>query len=219
MEAKSQEEKKVRTKRCCGCKQKLPATSEYFHKDKSKPDGLNGKCKQCMKAQNRKYYEQNKNELLLKARERKRVQKRKETRKRAWKNRHEKLARLGNDLTEKQWRETLEEFNYSCAYCGLEQSEEVILQKEHIVPVDQGGPITKWNIIPACSSCNASKANQELVDWYVIQPFYSAERLAKIVDFRAKYERLKHQNDDKAKNNKSDSESSEERLLTHARQQ
>lgn len=35
-------------KRCTKCDQEFPATTEYFHKDKSKPDGLVLRCKSCV---------------------------------------------------------------------------------------------------------------------------------------------------------------------------
>lgn len=42
------EEQAKRKKRCTGpCDRLLPATSEFFHRDKQKPDGLQPQCKVC----------------------------------------------------------------------------------------------------------------------------------------------------------------------------
>ena len=51
-----------------------------------------------------------------------------------------------------QWLETLEYFNYKCAYCG-ERDYEFI---EHYLPVHVAGT-TASNCVPACASCNALK--------------------------------------------------------------
>ncbi len=170
-------------KRCCACKQILDATPENFSKDKTKKDGLNGMCKVCSREHSKAHYADNSEEILRKGKEKRRDIKRKNTKKRAWNNRHDKQALLLNDLTDAQWQDTLQEFGNCCAYCGSTQD----LQKEHIVPVDSYGPTTKWNVIPACNSCNGSKANSDLLKWYMSRPFFSTERLTKIVAFMDKY--------------------------------
>jgi hypothetical protein len=50
-----------------------------------------------------------------------------------------------------QWLETLEYFDYKCAYCG--GNYEVI---EHYLPNHKAGT-TVSNCVPACSSCNVMK--------------------------------------------------------------
>jgi len=66
-------------------------------------------------------------------------------------NQRAKQAGARHDLTIEQWLETLEYFNYRCAYCGGKY--EVI---EHYLPVQKAGT-TVSNCIPACLSCNALK--------------------------------------------------------------
>ena len=61
----------------------------------------------------------------------------------------------------------LEKFNYSCLYSdtlliGGEQS----IHIDHIIPVTMGGPTDDWNCIPVCGSCNESKSNRHLLDWW-----------------------------------------------------
>ena len=63
--------------------------------------------------------------------------------------------------------DTLEKFNYSCLYSdtlliGGEQS----IHIDHIIPVTMGGPTDDWNCIPVCGSCNESKSNRHLLDWW-----------------------------------------------------
>lgn len=66
-------------------------------------------------------------------------------------NQRAKQAGARHDLTLEQWLETLEYFNYKCAYCGAEY--EVI---EHYLPVGRAGT-TVSNCVPACLHCNLMK--------------------------------------------------------------
>ncbi|MMZ45693.1 HNH endonuclease [compost metagenome] len=83
-------------------------------------------------------------------------------------------------LTLQDWRDALLHFRGCCAYCGKKQARNVILTKEHVVPVSQGGPTLRTNIIPACTSCNCSKGDTPLLEWYLKHSGFSAERLALI---------------------------------------
>lgn len=48
------------TPKLCGtCKKELPATAEYFHRDKSKKDGLTSCCKLCVKVHKKRWYDAN----------------------------------------------------------------------------------------------------------------------------------------------------------------
>ena len=40
------------------------------------------------------------------------------------------------------------------------------LHRDHVVPVALGGPHIIENIVPACRSCNASKASSDVGVWY-----------------------------------------------------
>lgn len=105
------------------------------------------------------------------------------------KHSHERRARMREliyDLTEEQWQDTLKEFSHSCAYCGKTNCK---LEQEHVVPVTSDGGYTKHNIVPACKSCNVSKHDTELVEWYKKQDYFSNERLLKVLDFSESYAR------------------------------
>lgn len=83
-------------------------------------------------------------------------------------------------LTEEEWLETVEYFNFQCAYCGEENDD---LTFDHFYPFSKGGEFAKGNIIPSCSSCNSSKQAELFDAWYPKQPFF---------DQRKEIEILKH---------------------------
>lgn len=60
----------VSEKRCSKCGEKFPPTTEHFHRDKTRRDGLNPSCKQCARANTRAWYAKNREELRKKARAR-----------------------------------------------------------------------------------------------------------------------------------------------------
>jgi hypothetical protein len=66
-------------------------------------------------------------------------------------NQRAKKAGARHDLTMEQWLETIEYFDYKCAYCG--GNYEVI---EHYLPIPKAGT-TVSNCVPACFSCNVMK--------------------------------------------------------------
>lgn len=53
-------------RRCISCSMEYPATPEYFHRDKTKPDGLDPRCKPCRKDMARQYFLKNKETILQK---------------------------------------------------------------------------------------------------------------------------------------------------------
>ena len=85
-----------------------------------------------------------------------------------------------NDFNIKQWRECLNHFDNKCAYCG---KQEEVLQREHVIPVSRGGSNTKTNIIPSCGSCNYSKGDKTIFEWYCTSENYSEERNNKILKY------------------------------------
>src|SRR5699024_11570052 len=94
--------------------------------------------------------------------------------------RRARMAQLPHDLTLDEWEDTLEYFDYSCAYRGVSDDN---LGKEHVIPIVKGGGYTVDNIIPACQSCNSSKHTTDLEEWYVSYEHYDEDRLNKILDY------------------------------------
>lgn len=66
-----------------------------------------------------------------------------------------------HDLSEQQWA-ALKTAWGGCAYCGATDGP---LQRDCVLPLSRGGRYTLDNIVPACSSCNASKCNDEVTGW------------------------------------------------------
>lgn len=66
-----------------------------------------------------------------------------------------------HDLSPEQWT-ALQESWGGCAYCGATGTP---LQRDCVLPISRGGRYTLANIAPACSSCNASKCNDEVTGW------------------------------------------------------
>ena len=81
------------------------------------------------------------------------------------------------DLAEAEWADALHYFD-GCAYCGAKRGP---FHREHIHPASKGGGLTRRNIVPACISCNQSKKDRLLHDWYKFTEFYSDERLFRLV--------------------------------------
>lgn len=64
-----------------------------------------------------------------------------------------------------------------CAYCGVENPSTL----DHIKPRSKGGTTNTQNLIPACSSCNRSKASQEVFSWFRSHPKWTAKREADLL--------------------------------------
>lgn len=77
---------------------------------------------------------------------------------------------LPHDLTDQQWRVTLEAFGFRCAYCG-ELPDSINcprygkLVQEHLVALNKGGGYTFGNIVPSCEKCNNSKRDHNWRGW------------------------------------------------------
>lgn len=89
------------------------------------------------------------------------------------------------EYTHQDWKETVIFFGGECAYCGKTTRKGERLTRDHLVPVSQGGTTTQRNIVPACSSCNSAKSDQEWREWFMRQPFFSQERMNRIFRWRS----------------------------------
>ena len=98
---------------------------------------------------------------------------------------YERCGELSS-YTVEEWHEVMFHFNGQCAYCGKLQKrgKKNRLSRDHIVPVTKGGYTVKTNIIPCCGTCNRSKNNSMLLDWYPKQVFYDRDRLRKILEWQ-----------------------------------
>lgn len=70
------------------------------------------------------------------------------------------LSRIGTEsFSERDWQATKDYFEHRCAYCGVEGD----LVIEHAIPINKErlGEHRLGNLVPACRSCNAKKADQD----------------------------------------------------------
>lgn len=197
---------------CSKCGISKPETEEFFRKrGTTDRGGLRPDCRDCSTARDRAYYEANRERVRAmqaahypKKRaymlEYKRAYYRTERGKavirranRKWSQspegrmrlamlqqmRRARVAGLESAFTEHDWTLCLEWFERRCAYCGAGGD----LHQEHVVPVGSGGPYVPWNIVPACLSCNSSKHDKPLDEWFPRQASYSEERVEMIVSY------------------------------------
>ncbi|GMX64449.1 HNH endonuclease signature motif containing protein [Paenibacillus elgii] len=78
-----------------------------------------------------------------------------------------------HDVTNNEWENCKNYFNYRCAYCGYPTEEHFIKRKEkciwsdfHKEHFDHDGSNDITNLIPSCLWCNSSKHQSEYDDWY-----------------------------------------------------
>ena len=146
------------------------------------------KKKEYMKEYNKKYYENNKDSLTESRKEYREYNKDKIK----GYNHKRRALKLGNggSYTKEQWLDTLEYFDYKCAYTGecIKHSCHV----EHIVPISKGGTSYIWNLVPSTESANCSKGNRGMEEWYREQEYFCEERLNKILEYQKyMYEKYK----------------------------
>lgn len=51
----------------------------------------------------------------------------------------------------------------ACTYCGAPGG-----TVDHVVPLSRGGQHAEGNLVPACRSCNSSKADKLLIEWLIV---------------------------------------------------
>lgn len=87
-----------------------------------------------------------------------------------------------HDISTKEEQAMLKVFNYQCAYCGmtLKEHREKFNEKLHNDHVEHEGYNDLRNDVPACKSCNCSKWQHPIDEWYKEQSFYSEDRHNKI---------------------------------------
>jgi len=88
-----------------------------------------------------------------------------------------------HDITDSEWKNELEVFNYECAYCGITEEESLRIHKQvlHKDHADHTGANDLRNSIPACRSCNSGKHQDDIEEWYKERDFYDEDRFDKII--------------------------------------
>lgn len=149
------------------------------------------------------YYYDNREEILSKKREKYKANTEQEKeRKKQWRinnpgkafsidiktriKRQEKINQY-KDITNEQWLEMMNYFNWSCAYSGAVFSSHNIENDrttDHIVALNNNGPHVIWNCVPATTSCNSSKQDKDMLDWYKEQEYFDENKLNKIYEWQ-----------------------------------
>jgi hypothetical protein len=99
--------------------------------------------------------------------------------------RRSRKMNLDSTFTSEQWVLCKQYFNNTCCYCG----EKAELSQDHFIPLSSNGEYTKYNIVPACKSCNSSKFNNHFLEWYPMQEFYDKQREQKILEYLNSHEK------------------------------
>jgi 5-methylcytosine-specific restriction endonuclease McrA len=71
-----------------------------------------------------------------------------------------------------------------CAYCGKDYGENPPKRSvhiDHIIPMVQGGPNSRWNLTKVCSGCNSSKGSASLLDFYGRSGEFTEDRYGRVV--------------------------------------
>jgi 5-methylcytosine-specific restriction endonuclease McrA len=76
-------------------------------------------------------------------------------------------------------RSILEAFDHRCAYCDAKLTAGNTTL-DHVRPKAKGGQTERRNLVACCSQCNGLKGAQPYREWLRSQPFWSAEREARI---------------------------------------
>ena len=135
------------------------------------------------KEEAKEYYEKNKEKLLEYKK-----QWRKENPNKIfnYNNKRRQLEEQGNGITKEQWLEMMNFFDWCCAYSGEyiggKQSNN-IRSIDHIIPLNLNGENEVWNCVPSHVFYNKSKHDKNMLEWYILQPFYTEERLNKIYEW------------------------------------
>lgn len=178
-------------KRCSRCKRYLPATNEYFHRNRATKDGFQHYCKECQLAVAKRYREQNPDkakesnrkwhnenldiahliqrrwyeanrEKRLKYYSRWRRSNRNATRQHSAKRRARKLG-AGGEISALDIKLQYDRQLGKCYWCGRNVGESYHV--DHVIPLSRGGSNTPCNIVIACPTCNYSKKDKLPHEW------------------------------------------------------
>lgn len=202
-------EYKICTNKLCVDPMK-PSTEEYFYKQKVRTEHkgtyykLASWCKECAKGNSANWSNSNPNkrkeiqdkynhtpvrkEMIAESNE----LRRKNGKYREWqrnnpdkvRNNYFKRMHKNHNISSDEKLACKEYFNYECAYCGMTETEckNRYNNQLHMDHFDHKGDNDLTNAVPACKSCNCSKGDKEIDDWYNgTKVFYTDEKLNKII--------------------------------------
>lgn len=203
----------ITTKDCTDCKRHKPLSEFYQQKKTSKKSGeyvyYVPQCKECTKSRAIKWKGENRESFLESQKKRNKkfaMQMRENTKRRRENGEYRKwqqnnkdkikeyqLQRTMNkthDISNEEWINCKEHFNFACAYCGISEEEAKkeygnFLHKEH---VEHNGSNEIDNCIPACKRCNGLKWTFSMDEWYnELNDYYTPQRYEKIIGWLIKF--------------------------------
>lgn len=136
---------------CIVCKEEKPLTSEFFHREKSRPKGFCYRCKSCKKVQqDNRTYQTRKDKPAYKRAQRKYIYTEEFRAKSLYRGykRIDKEKGYENDLT---LNCIIEARALPCTYCGFKSS--------GLDRIDNSQGHTKANTVPCCRECNTARMN------------------------------------------------------------
>ncbi len=157
-------------RQCAVCGDTYPGTPEYFRRDSSKPDGLQGSCRACKaKLDNDWYYAHWKEE-----REKQRIYQRSYYKtadgilsRRASNLRRRKAVReAGGSVSADEIWQMYESQDALCAYC--EEPLFGTFHVEHMQPISKGGRNDWTNVAIACPNCNWRKRDKTTEEFMAV---------------------------------------------------
>ena len=101
--------------------------------------------------------------------------------------RRQREENQGKGITNEQWKEMMDFFNWTCAYSGKYlggNDNKNIRTIDHIVALDNDGEHEIWNLVPMVRSYNISKYTNNMLEWYLQQEYFDIDRLTKIYEWR-----------------------------------
>ena len=137
--------------------------------------------------QNKQYYEINKERILERCKIYRNSPKGQVNRFNSFSKRRVKKYNLGNGISEEQWLEMMNYFNWECAYSNKYiggSNNKTFRSIDHIIPISKGGLHEIWNVVPMDKGLNSSKNDKDMLQWYKEQTFFSEERLHKIYEWQ-----------------------------------
>lgn len=198
----------IENKLCRECKEWKPMNTDYFYINKTNgTDGFHTWCKDCSRKKAKKvrndnidryrektyqHYQENKEQYDNRRKQwmednseyRKQYYRDYQKNNKEYFSEYFKVRQMNkrHEISKEEWKECLNYFNYSCAYCGMSEkkAKEIFNKKLHKEHVDHEGSNDLSNAIPACTGCNSSKWAHPMEEWYTNMGFYSEERLSKI---------------------------------------
>ncbi len=172
-------------KRCNKCKE--VKSLDEFHKNKSSRDGLQGRCKPCVRETVAGYKAANRGKVLAAGRAyaarvraedpekhrargrlydaaylaRMRTERPEAYRERWTRDGNLRRARMADVAHESYSRaDIFAAYANECVYCGSPAE-----HLDHVVAISKGGPDAAHNLLPACAPCNLSKSDKSLAEW------------------------------------------------------